>query len=149
MPTRVESYYGREMSIKMQKAKSISWCLKSRSRVGGKVGKMLRDISSQEFWVRYKSSGLISCQDILFYLMGLNLYIIKVSSSSLMENIKHSYRRNFKATVLNQFYLITVDTKMLACSTLFINRKLEISPIFTLSFNFPFKEANLDASLEQ
>lgn len=43
--------------------------------------------------------------------MGLNLYIIKISSSNLMENITCSYRGNFEATALTLFYSMMVDIK--------------------------------------
>lgn len=75
-----------------------------KSTVGGKVEKVLRDFFFfRDFIIQTKCSGTTSCQEILFYLMGLNLYTIKISSPNLMENIICSYRGNFKATFLNLF----------------------------------------------
>lgn len=59
--------------------------------MGGKVGKSIKGCIFRDLIVQNKGSGLTSCQDILFYLMGLNLYIIKIFSPNLIENIICSY----------------------------------------------------------
>jgi hypothetical protein len=61
--------------------------------------------------VETKCSALTSSQSISFYLMGLNLYIIKIASPSLMENITCSYRDNFKATTFSLLYSALVDIR--------------------------------------
>lgn len=86
-----------------------------RSTVGGKVEKVLRDFFFRHFIIQTKCSGMTSCQEILFYLMGLNLYTIKISSPNLMENIICSYRGNFKATVLNRFLFYHIRQKKKRC----------------------------------